>query len=425
MYQHDDTENDRDSFIFAAIPIFKSEEDMPDEIQEFTGTFHISMAMRNDNPPERLVDKVFHIVRNGQKKLTIMDLSFTDKDIHYNVSSLQYRRQTIPNGEILMAGTNTPVYQFTQNDLEEERLVFQHKGPDLGRAAIFVSDGQFYWTGLFEIQASDPYIRVNSSTGLVVYRGEKAAITKANLSLETNMDFPPSSFSFVMTEEPLYGTLRVSGEDSAEFTYADVLGETVEYYHDGSNSEEDLFRFAVVSGNVQTKGSFPVIIEDDNMLHPPEVIHNQVLKVNEGQTVKITDVHLLLQHPSLNDEEVVLIVTSPPQNGFLQLQGIPLSVDEPIQFSQGDINRGWVEYVQTESVVTDDQFIFDVDSDTRALKNLVFSIEIIPSSLPVKAGNLTVAEGGTVTLSTETLTTFGSQYPVSYTHLTLPTTAEV
>lgn len=224
------------------------------------------------------------------------------------------------------------------------------------------------------------------------------------------MDFPPASFNFILTEEPLYGTLRVNGEDSVEFTYADVVDEKVEYYHDGSNSEEDLFRFAVVGGDVQTDGSFPVIIEDDSMLHPPEVIRNQMLKVNEGQTIKITDAHLLLRHPSLNDEEVVLIVTSPPKHGFLQLRGVALSPDEPMQFSQGDISRGLVEYVQTESVVTDDQFVFDVDSDTRALKNLVFSIEIIPSSLPVKAGNLTVAEGGTVRLSTETLKTLGSQY---------------
>ena len=410
VYRHDDTENDRDSFVFAAIPLFKSEEEMPDEIQEFTGTFHISMAMRNDNPPERLVNKVFHIVRDGRKKLTIADLAFTDKDIHYNVSNLQYQRQTIPNGEILRVGTHTPVYRFTQKDLEDGTLEFQHKGADLGRAAIFVSDGQFYWTGLFEILASDPYIRVDNVTGLVVYRGGRAAITKANLSLETNLDSPPTGFNFIVTEEPLYGTLKINGEDSVEFTYADVLDERVEYHHDGSSSEEDLFRFAVVSNDVQTQGSFPLIIEDDSMLHPPEVIRNQMLKVNEGQTVKITDAHLLLQHPSLNDEEVVLIVTSPPKHGFLQLRGVPLSVDEPMQFSQGDISKGLVEYIQTESVVTDDQFIFDVDSDTRALKNLVFSIEIIPSSLPVKAGNLTVAEGGTVALSTDTLKTMGSQY---------------
>jgi chondroitin sulfate proteoglycan 4 len=126
-YMHDDSENDQDFFIFAAVPIFTSEEEMPEEIQEFSGTFHISMAMRNDNPPERVVDKVFHVMRNGQKTLTLDDLAFTDKDIHYDSSELQYRRQNIPNGEILMADTGEPVYQFKQKDLKEGRLVFHHR----------------------------------------------------------------------------------------------------------------------------------------------------------------------------------------------------------------------------------------------------------------------------------------------------------
>ena len=409
-YLHDDSENERDSFVFAAIPLVKSEEEMPDEIQEFTGTFHISMAMRNDNPPERLVDKVFHIVTNGQKKITLQDLAFTDPDVHFNVSELQYRRQTIPNGEILLAGTNTPIYQFKQKDLEDEKLVFQHKGAALGRAAIFVTDGQFYWTGLFEIQASDPYISVENNTGLAVLRGRKGVISHSNLSLATNLDNPPSSFSFILTEEPLHGVVGVRGENTAEFTYADVLAGRVEYTHDGSDSEEDLFKFTVVSDEVQAQGVFPIIINDESMLQPPEIIHNQVLTVREGQTVQITESHLLVQHPSLNEEEVVYIVTTPPEHGLLQVRGTPVSVDEPIQFSQGDVNRGMVQYMQTDSAVAEDQFIFDVDSDSRALKHLVFSIEIIPTSLPVRPGNLSVSEGGTAPLSAETLKVVGSQY---------------
>jgi chondroitin sulfate proteoglycan 4 len=126
-YMHDDSENDRDFFVFVVVPIFTSEEEMPEEIQEFSGTFHIFMAMRNDNPPERVVDKVFHVMRNGQKTLTLDDLAFTDKDINYDSSELQYRRQNIPNGEILMADTGEPVYQFKQKDLKEGRLVFHHR----------------------------------------------------------------------------------------------------------------------------------------------------------------------------------------------------------------------------------------------------------------------------------------------------------
>ncbi|XP_076443318.1 chondroitin sulfate proteoglycan 4-like [Babylonia areolata] len=410
VYRHDDSEHDRDSFVFAAIPLFKSEEEMPEEIQEFTGTFHISVAMRNDNPPERLVDKVFHIVTNGRKKITIHDLAFTDPDIHYDTSKLQYRRQTIPNGEILLAGTNTPVYRFSQKDLEDEKLVFHHKGPEVGRTAIFVTDGQFFWTGLFEVQASEPFIQLGNNTGVTVFRGGEAVLTAANLSLLTNMDFPPTSFSFMVTEPPQHGALKMEGDLATEFTYADIVHGNVHYEHDGSDSEEDRFRFTVVRGQVQLQEVFPIMVKDDKMMIPPHVVHNHMLVVDERETVQITESHLLVQHPSLNEEEVVFVVTTPPEHGVLQLRGTPFSPDDPIQFSQGEISRGLVEYIQTEDAVVDDRFVFDVDSDSRVLKNLVFSIEVRPSSLPVRSGNLTVAEGGTATLSSNTLRTLGSKY---------------
>jgi len=186
----------------------------------------------------------------------------------------------------------------------------------------------------------------------------------------------------------------------------------VEYVHDGGESEEDLFRFTVVVGDVQTSGSFPIMVDEDSLHHPPDVIRNQMLKMKEGQTAQITRNHLLLQHPSLNEEEIVFIVTSPPKHGFLQVQGMRQSGADPVQFSQGDVNRGTVEYVHTESPhpVSSDQFVFDVDSDTRALRNLVFSIEIAPTSLPIDASDLVVAEGGTVSLTAETLKPAGLQY---------------
>ncbi|KAK7495999.1 hypothetical protein BaRGS_00012700 [Batillaria attramentaria] len=423
MYQHDDSENSQDSFSFTAVPVFDNEASVPEEIQELSGTFHITVAMRNDNPPERIVDKVFHVVTNGRRKLTLADLAFTDKDAHFNVSSLQYRRQSIPNGEILRVGTDTPVYEFTQKDLEDETLVFQHSGAGLGRAAIFVSDGQFYWTGLFEIQASDPYIAVENNTGLLVYRGGQSLITSTNLSLESNLDQPAANFNFIMTEEPRYGQLRLNTEEVAEYTYADVLNGRLSYWHDGSDSMEDKFKFAVVHGDIQTQGTFPVMIEDRSMRHSPEIVHNQRLKVTEGKAVTISRSQLLVQHPALRAEDVELIVTSPPSHGAIRVKGMLLSAREPIQFSQDDIDRGLVDYVSTDTGALDDQFTFDVETDSRGLKNVVVSIEIIPVSLPVQAGNLTVIEGGTVVLTKDTLKTVSSLYEAEnliYEILTVP-----
>lgn len=410
LYKHDDSENDRDSFLFDAVPVFSSEELMPEEIQEFTGTFHISMTMRNDNPPERLVDKVFHIMRDGRKTLTLDDLAFTDKDINFNASELQYRRQTINNGEIHMADTGVPVYQFKQRDLEQGHLVFQHRGPEVGHTTLFVTDGQYIWTGQFQVQASNPYINITTNTGITVNSGGRAVISGRNLSYESNMDFTPSALSFIVTEEPLHGTIQVDAKETTEFTYSDILSFKVEYVHDGGKAEEDLFRFTVVGGDVQAQGSFPIMIDDVRMQQPPDVIRNQILKISEGETAKITRSHLLLQHPSLNEEELVFIITSPPKHGQLQLRGIQLYTDKPMQFSQLDIDRGTVEYVHTRSMVTDDQFVLDVDSDTKPLRNLVFSIEITPKSLPIEPSDLTVPEGGSIALTPQTLKPVGLQY---------------
>lgn len=423
MYKHDDSENSHDSFSFTAVPIFDTEASIPEEIQELSGTFHITVAMRNDNAPERVIDKVFYVVSNGRRKITLSDLAFTDKDMHFNVSGLQYRRQAIPNGEILRVDSGTPVYQFTQKDLQDETLVFQHRGDSFGRATIFVTDGQFVWTGLFEIQASDPYIAVKKNTGVSVHRGGKAVISSANLSIESNMNDLVSNFNFIMIEEPRYGQLKIDVEEVAEFTYSDIMNGQVFYVHDGSASVEDKFKFAVVHGDVQTQGTFPVTITDVSVQHSPEIIHNQRLRVREGEGVKITQSQLLVQHPALNAEEIVLIVTSPPSHGVIKVKGVVFTTQEPIEFTQGDINRGLVEYVQTSRGVVDDRFTFDIDTDSRGLKNVVVSIEIIPGSLPVQVGNLTVIEGGTVVLSKETLKTISAKYELEnliYEILTVP-----
>lgn len=410
IYQHDDTENNQDSFAFTALPVFPSENDMPEEVQEFSGTFHISVMMRNDNPPERVVDKVFQVVTNGRRKITLNDLAFTDKDINFNISTLQYRRQSIPNGEILHRDLGSPVYQFTQQDIEQETLVFQHKGASIGRAAIFVSDGQFYWTGLFEIKASDPYILIKNNTGLVVRKGGNVIITSRNISVESNMDHSARSFNIIIAEEPQHGSVKVEGENAGEFTYADILNQIVEYQHSGDNAVEDKFQFVVVHGDVQMQGSFPIMIEDESMRHPPEIVHNRMLKVKEGETNNITQSHLFIQHPALRAEEVIVIVRDPPKHGNLQIGATQFSSNEAVQFSQDDINRGRVKYIQTKSGVTEDRFVFDVDSDSQAVRNVVFSIEIVPISLPVQAGNLTVKEGKAVLLSKETLKPVGAHY---------------
>jgi hypothetical protein len=68
----------------------------------------------------------------------------------------------------------------------------------------------------------------------------------------------------------------------------------VAYVHNNGDSSEDLFRFTIVSGDVQTTDIFPVMIDSDSMGFPPDVIHNSRLEIEEGQTATITRSHLLV-----------------------------------------------------------------------------------------------------------------------------------
>ncbi len=56
--------------------------------------------------------------------------------------------------------------------------------------------------GLFEVQASEPYIHFSNNTGIAVQRGQMAPITPTNLSIETNLDVEDKNVKFIVNEPP-------------------------------------------------------------------------------------------------------------------------------------------------------------------------------------------------------------------------------
>lgn len=181
IYVHDDSENNADAFDFVAV----------DQQNNFIchGTFLINVIMKNDNPPIRVVDKVFHVVTHGEKKLTGNDLKYSDADIDSSPSLIKYSKTYVPNGNLYFIDQpNVIAEQFTQEDLDKENILFKHNGDELGRAILWITDGQFYASGVLEIKASKPYIRIAQNTGLMVKNGENAVITTNNITVESNMD---------------------------------------------------------------------------------------------------------------------------------------------------------------------------------------------------------------------------------------------
>ncbi|XP_033749452.1 chondroitin sulfate proteoglycan 4-like [Pecten maximus] len=406
VYKHDDSETNTDSFTFTALPIIKNLNQLPTQVNEISDTLEINIMMRNDNPPVRLVDKVLGVVTNQEKVITLDDLAFTDPDIDYDTDQLMYTRRGIPNGEIVYTSNKTKTYQFSQKDIKDGLITFQHSGDPYGRTVIWVSDGQYYTTSLLEIQASPPEISLTRNTGLLVNNGQAMPITTQNLSVETNVNIAPASIRFVMIEEPLHGRLTIARQEITEFTLEDLINGRVMYNHRGGSSSEDMFKFAAVAGNVQVQGLFAIRVYTKTRQHPPRIVHNEILEVMETGIATITQSVLLASHTDSLPSMIVFVVKKTPKYGELLVDGR----SDMTSFTQADVNNGVVKYSHSRAGLEQDSFMFEVTNGIQTLRGLEFIIQAIPTTLHLNVQNLTVREGGRKVLTPSMLRLQGRYY---------------
>ncbi|XP_013781378.1 chondroitin sulfate proteoglycan 4-like, partial [Limulus polyphemus] len=399
VYVHDDSEHDEDSFQFIAYP----QNSKNDAV--FYGTLHIEVIMKNDNPPVRTVERIFWVQTNGEKKLTKKDLRYEDKDINCSPAQIQYTRRTIPNGALYHTkDSSVPVFQFTQEDLNEGKIIFRHNGQLYGKTVLWITDGQFFVTGILEIKASEPFINLTRNTGLVVRRGESEVITPHNLSVETNGDSSKSEVTFKIVTIPQHGNILVSGKKENQFTSTDIENSNVEYEHDNGFAFLDVFGFVVFLDKLHIEGVFSIRIFPVSYWEPLQVLSNKTLHVNEGRERKIEPTLLNVAHNNVNPINIEYTITSGPFHGQLRLNNSEKLFNEEnhvsnLRFTQADINEGALIYKQTKSRVTNDSFVFDVTNGVTSLQNQMFFIDIISKIILLKTGNITLQEGKFVALN--------------------------
>uniref|UniRef100_A0AAV2J0C1 Laminin G domain-containing protein n=1 Tax=Knipowitschia caucasica TaxID=637954 RepID=A0AAV2J0C1_KNICA len=213
--------------------------------------FNISVQLVNDQKPVRVVDKVFHVAREGQRLVTLSDLRFQDQDSDFEDSWLVYTRRGVPMGELVQAtDPNHKLFEFTQRDLEQNKVLFIHRGVSSGRFVLFVSDGKHYVSTLLEVMAQDPYLQVENNTGIVVQHGGVTILTSANLSVVSNLDIrDPEEVIFEVFLPPESGILHfidgvelVTEADAVStFTQEDLISGRLAYRHDGGQGMTDVF----------------------------------------------------------------------------------------------------------------------------------------------------------------------------------------
>lgn len=290
MYIHDDSEETQDSFAFIASTTEGFRSSVTDhDVGTKEGTFNISVRLINDLKPVRVIDKVFHVVQDGQKLLTIEDLRYHDPDSDSDDSQLIYTRRGIPMGDLVLVNDTTHrLFQFQQKDLEEKRVLFIHKGASTGRFVLFVSDGKHFISSLLDISAREPFLKVGNNTGLLVQKGQSVTFHSSNFSLESNVDIrDDQEVGFSLVEGPKYGELRCNQSNVDSFTQSDLKEGLISYQHDDSSHLADYFNLTVRAKDLHLMVRVSVKVFLESHQRPPILHHHSTVLVEEGKPVKI------------------------------------------------------------------------------------------------------------------------------------------
>uniref|UniRef100_UPI00358E9714 chondroitin sulfate proteoglycan 4-like n=1 Tax=Myxine glutinosa TaxID=7769 RepID=UPI00358E9714 len=407
-YLHDDSESTEDQFTFDANP------DSPDEAPAFTGIFNVTITPKNDHKPRRIVKKPFQVIRNGRRLFTSSDLWFEDADAGFDSGGLEYTRHGIPNGELVFTdNASFPLYHFRQVDLTIGKVSFVHRGADSGRFVVWVSDGKHRVTGLVEVLASDVFAHLAKSAPLHVPIGSSVPLTVAQLEVDTNLDIrDDANILFVVTKPPKLGKILQGAILADSFTQADVVAGQVAYKHYGQDGKShDAFDFTVrvvggAAGSKQVERTLHgtihihVILEDHH--HALEVVHNDSLLVEEGQTATLSQKHLLVQHLVSSPKEIIFTLEKSLTHGYLKCMDLEKISRGPItSFSQLEVDEGRIHYVHTGPAQESDLLVLSVGNGVAPpLLGLHVPISIISHLVAlVSTMPLVVTEGGAVALS--------------------------
>ncbi|XP_062415007.1 chondroitin sulfate proteoglycan 4-like [Pungitius pungitius] len=448
VYVHDDSETKQDSFTFQIV-VCKANKHTGKQQDRRTAehTFNISVQLVNDERPVRIVDKVFHVARDGQRLVTLNDLRFRDNDSDFEDNWLVYTRRGIPLGELVLASdTSHKLYEFTQRDLQQKKVLFVHRGVSFGRFVLFVSDGKHYVSTLLEVMAQDPYLQVENNTGLVVQRGGFKALTSANLSIFSNLDIrDPQEITFEVFLPPKHGVLCFDDGDGltaadaiSTFTQRDLVLGRLAYHHDGSHELSDGFNVTARANEKNTQMHLDrrrrdikldigvtVKIFLESHQRPPTVISNRPVVVSEGQYVSISKEHLEVVHEDSRPSEIVFSVQRPPALGFLQRfppkekhqtnklgeqlhlhQNPPSGINgQPTySFTQEDLNQGLIIYHQKAAGRTNDSLLLEATNSVTRVGPFRVEIDIIPTLLPLQVCDFTIDEGSSLPLTPDIIT---------------------
>jgi len=224
-----------------------------------TGTFVYNVTLVDDvgtDPPVINNNNTLSVVDGGSVNITSAALQILDTDTPD--SALVFTVSATNNGSVFNNNTASTVVSFTQQDIDDGFIRFDHDGTNSGFAGFdfSVTDGTTPVTGTFNIGVTFSNTGVNDPPVIVVNTGDTLNVGGSSNILNTNLrTADPDEYTITGVTN---GTVFRSGAALAvndTFTQEDLNFGIVSFTHDGSATTNATIGFSVSDGNTTVTGA--------------------------------------------------------------------------------------------------------------------------------------------------------------------------
>ncbi|EFX76390.1 hypothetical protein DAPPUDRAFT_249084, partial [Daphnia pulex] len=435
-YVHDGSETLRDSALLELELAPRQGFLLPAYLQKRQRfVLHLSVSPVND-PPELSLSPgkaVLRLVKHTRKALTPDLLAAFDpdnqpKDLLYSVLNSKSDGDMEGSIENKMQ-SGVAISSFTQEDVNQGRIWYVHRGSPNGRLALRVSDGaESGPTAVLRIAAFDLQLFLANNTGLLVPVNGSAALTAANLTFSTNAPDQELDIRYDITRPPQHGQIQAwrSGRwQSINWFNSGQLqrAERIRYVHLPTGfqppASQDDFQFSVsVALEVAEVFRSPIMYQFrfqllDAVLREE---NNRGLAMTGGSTQSVAigsaQLKFVVEPQSSAEEEVVYTLLDPPLYGSLWIQSQSSPLDTGSKWSQSLLNSQRLHYRLARRTLSSlgDGFTFRVTSSSGLASSDLHRFEInyapgndTPTTAAVTIGELLVNEGETAVLQASLL----------------------
>lgn len=405
LYQHDDSESERD--------VLKLK--ISDGAKDTLINFPITIIPRDDSPPY-VVKNLGITLNEGQtKRIDSNSLLAHDPD-SVDMSILYVITQPTSAGEIIRKSkptdSGTRVIRFSQRELLKGQIYYRHFGrEDFYDEFIFnlrdqqdppnESQLETFYIAINPVNENPPQLSPEATRLMRVSETDIALITKSELEY-TDPETGSDKLTYIITTAPhfVYSNQRDRREDAGRviamhnrtiisisndippvetFRQEDINRLKIAYMPPIKDigPEPRLVRFVYTvqdsSGNKVLGQQFDIDIQPVND-KPPEFKTSKMI-VEEGGILGISNTHISASDIDTNEEDLVFTVENLPEHGRLQKGGNNLV--EKDSFKMLDLRKKDMRYIHDGSEVTSDVFTLSVfDGANRISK--VFDVTIVP-----------------------------------------------